>query len=419
MSSKQTSESVTEVKYRGFKYSLVVIPSSNDQIVVEQSAEIEKNLQLHELANDFKCLGLFLRIVHCGVIGHLDLVIKVRRHLNNVVTLCNDTVHAVNEFKRSSQTALDNMLTAYKYLEEDNEEEAVETFLQIKAIAKRMQDAASKLSEKCSNESKGLMLVGEAAQEKQEKFKQRNKQVKHNIEEQDEEYKINQESLAKEEKAEKESVSEFKATKSDKSELIAKRERYVEEEKQQLLDVKSNKQTATEKCQKELEQNLSQLKSSLENKLTENDKKYQAIILENETSKVTILKTNEETFEQQSKNVQDDLKESQVTNQTEYEIALQSKYTEIETEIKLKEVNFASENNDGYLKELEMIEKEYSDKVASYEAEFENTVKQSNEWLKEQITHFEDEFIKQKELHEKQNEIAKEEITASYSKKKV
>ena len=410
-------ESVTEVEYRGYQYSLIAIPLSTSQVVMEQTEEIEKDLQLNELANDFTCLTSFLRIAHCGVIGHADLVIAVRRNLINVAKLCDDTVHAVNQFKRSSQSALDNMQTAYKYLQEGHEQEAIDTFLEIKPIAQAMQRAASQLSERCSSQSTSLMKVGEATQKKEGEVKKRNKEVNKNMEAKKVQCQIEEESLAEEKLATEQSASELKTAKVDKNDLIRKREQYIEEEKQQLLEVSLQKQRLAEQLQEELEQTLCQIHQWSQDKLKENENRYKESLAKNDSTMEVKLKTNIENFKHQMQFIEEDWQKSKDTNQTDYETMLQSKYNEIENEIKLQEVNLSLESNVKYLQKLKMIEKEYSNKVASYQAEYETTVKQNKERLQEQMASFENEFIKLKEFHDKQREMQIAEINILHSQK--
>ena len=411
---EKTLKSITEVEYRGCQYSLVAIPLSTSQVVAEQTEEIERDLPLNQLANDFVCVSSFLRIAQCGVIGHLDLALAVRKNLVDVATLCDDTVHAVNEFKRASQSALDYMQTAYRYLQEDNKEEAIEIFLEIKTIAQKMQRAASQLSQRCSNQSRSIMVVGEATQVKEDDVKKRNIQINKDKEAQIAHSEIEQKSLAEEEASAMQSASEIKAAKAD---LIRKREQYIEEEKQQLFDIYSQKQKITEQLQVELEQNLNQIRQWSNDKLKENEKWYKESLLKNESIMKASLTANSETFERQLKNIQDEYQKLKDTNTIDYETMLRSKYYEIENEIKLQEENLSSEHNDKYLQKLKAIEKEYSDKVASYQAEYEKVVKQNREKLQEQIDSFENDFIKQKEVLDKQTEIQIAEKNELYSQK--
>ena len=146
-------QSISEVEYDGRKYSLLVIPALNTKIVVQETQEIKRKLHLDALAYDLNSLGLLLRLAHYGVVGHVDLEIQVRRVICNAVTICDDTVHMMNEFERASQNALENMQAAYQCLEEALEEDAIKTLQEVVLTAQKMQTAANELSEKCKHES--------------------------------------------------------------------------------------------------------------------------------------------------------------------------------------------------------------------------------------------------------------------------
>ena len=78
-----------------------------------------------------------MRLACCGVVGHTELQIKTREVLINVGDFTDDTFHYLNDFERTSKNALQTMQTAYRFLKENLEGEALNMFNLVQKIQKK------------------------------------------------------------------------------------------------------------------------------------------------------------------------------------------------------------------------------------------------------------------------------------------
>ena len=416
-SSTAKEQSISEVEYDGRKYSLVVIPALNTKIVVQETQEIKRKLHLDALAYDLNSLGLLLRLAHYGVVGHVDLEIKVRRAICNAVTICDDTVHMVNEFERASQNALDNMQAAYQYLEEDLEEDAIETLQEVVLTAQKMQTAADELSKKCKIESENLLKVQEATSVKKGNVDDQIKQANINLHEQKSQHKTHKEIIAKEEAAAIETKAEIEAASKNKSVVFKTKDEYLEEEQQKLAEISSEKQKLIQQLQMKLGQNLNQIQSSLKKKLQQNESKYQDSLLQNDNLMKSKLQENIETLKRQQKTILDERHKSEATSKSEYQAILESKSNEIENQLKLEEGDFTLQHDKGFQENLKKIEKEYEEKVAQYDAQYKRQIQDNEKDLEKLKKDHERNFHSQKEFYEQEHDKRVASINASYGSK--
>lgn len=415
MSGKSSEQSISEVEYDGRKYSLVVIPGLNTKIVVDKTQEIKGKLHLDSLADDFRSLGLLLRLAHCGVAGHVDLEIKVRRALYNAVTICDDTVHTVNEFERASTIALENMQTAYQYLEEDLEEDAIENLQEVIITAQKMQEAANELSQKCKQESDNLLEVQEATVVKKGEVDHQIKEANINLSEQESHHKTQKELMAEEEEATIKNKAEIETAVKNKSDVFKTKDEYVEEEQNKMVEISLEKQRKVQQLQLELEQKLNQIRSSLKETLKHNENIYQDSLLKNDDLMKNVLQENLETLKRQQKTIVDDRQKSENANKIEYEEMLQSKSEEVENQMKLEEGEFALKYDKSYQQKLKIIEKEYEEKVSLYKSQCTKQIKDNQSHL-EKLNHgFQEEFDSKKYFYEQEQKKQETETKTFYN----
>ena len=137
----------------GTEYNLLEGPGKDSKYVVQAREKLMERLQINELAADLANVGKFMLMAHCGVMGHLQLELKVRERLQSVVKLCDDTVFTLNEFDRASDSAISNMAIAYEYLTEGFEDIALETLQDVSETSKNMAIESSKLQQRFGDEA--------------------------------------------------------------------------------------------------------------------------------------------------------------------------------------------------------------------------------------------------------------------------
>lgn len=135
-------------------YNLLEIPKPTTELAVSVREKMMQDLDLPQLAKDLSNLGMFLRLAFNGVVGHnIDLQTKVRKLFYDLVDLCDECVRTVNQFKRASNTALENLQSAYQYLVDGLDELAIISLKELGEMAKKMKEAADKLAKKFKDEA--------------------------------------------------------------------------------------------------------------------------------------------------------------------------------------------------------------------------------------------------------------------------
>ena len=165
----------------GIEYSLLKGPDEKSMYVKEAYKTLTESLQIDELASDLTNVGKFILMAYCGVMGHLQLEMQVRDRLHSVVKLCDDTVHTLNEFSRSSNNAISNMATAYEYLVDGFEDIAFETLQDVAQISKNMQEKSLELQVRFGDEADKVKEVHDATASKRQEVADANKETKENM----------------------------------------------------------------------------------------------------------------------------------------------------------------------------------------------------------------------------------------------
>jgi len=412
-----SEESISNVEYEGKTYSLKLRPSQNTGLVVEQKSDMKKTLRLEELGKDFSSLGKFLRLAHYGVVGHTDLQIEVRKTLDNVVNLCDDTVHTVNEFDRACESALENMQSAYEYLEEDLEEEAIETLKEVIAVSEKMREAADKLHMRCKEEAKNVHIVGDVTIQKRGKVSEKIEQAKVGIKEQKIDQKYQEGIITDEEHAAKNKTVEIKDTYEDKQSIFLEKEELLKDEEQQLQALSEQKQQKIDKLKSTLEIKLIEVKSNLNAQLCTNEKEYKSMITQNEDELNANLEENKATLEKRQQKIQKVLKECEEKNIETYqeklnstslksESTLQGEISTMTSKEEAKLAGLVADIEKKYVREAEEIEFNYKAEVERIKANF------NQELIKNQ-----EKFEKMEEIYQQQYELTIRESNEVHSSK--
>ena len=155
------------LKLGGETYSLLEIPKSTSKMVGIAKQNMMRAINLPQLAKDLSNLGNFIRLAYNGVVGYVDLQIKVRKLFYDVVRLCDESVYTISEFQSASDTAIDSLQAAYQYLVDGLGDLAIINLEEIAEVAEKMQKAADDLAKKFEEEAKTVeKLENETTQTK-------------------------------------------------------------------------------------------------------------------------------------------------------------------------------------------------------------------------------------------------------------
>ena len=221
----------------GTKYSLIEGPNKDSRYVVAAQEQLTKTLQINELAVDLANVGKFLLMAQCGVMGHLQLELKVRERLHSVVKLCDDTVHTLNEFDRASSEAISNMASAYEYLLEGFEDIALETLHEVGETSKTMAGESSQLEKRFNDEATEVEKVQQQTLIERHQVSKENEETKKSIELHEEKQSSVQKQLSEAEVEEKKALKQLEDTMKKEKEIAEKRKEIAEEFKNRLEDV--------------------------------------------------------------------------------------------------------------------------------------------------------------------------------------
>ena len=140
------------MEYKGISYSLLDIPRKTDAHVVKEIKEVEEQLRLNHLGEDLSNLRRFVQIAYFGVMLYLDLKANVWKSICNVFNLCLATKKTLDNFKRNSHQAVQDLQRAYRYLQAGKEAVALKILGKLQKTCNKMKNEAHTLSIKCSEQ---------------------------------------------------------------------------------------------------------------------------------------------------------------------------------------------------------------------------------------------------------------------------
>ena len=359
------------VKYSKDKqeYDLTKNLPIDSQLVKDQTANIEQRLKLKRLSKDLSSLSKFVRLACCGVVGHTELQIKTRTLLKNVGDITDDTFHTLQNFENTAQNALETMQSAYLFLKENLEHEAIEMLKKIQKNSETMCKVSNSLSDKCKKQSTEVSKVGNetlkekvsieakkeetdriAGHEKTRKsFQERNMtNLAEKVDEKKKEFATTLDNVNKELE--------------NKTKLVVETQRKLQEKNENL---KKNKERLKLKYEADETSSLIEISRSQENfetALLSNKEHYsQALVDIDETFKANI-KSAECAFEEKMKQNEDDYQDIRKKSE------------------KLQEQKIA-ENKDNYEKRLSKAQTEYKFIIEKINKEYEDAIQTSNDEL--------------------------------------
>ena len=230
------------------EYSLLEGPDKNSKYVVEAKEKLIQRLQINELAADLSNVGKFLLMAHCGVMGHLQLEIQVRKRLQSVVKLCNDTVFTLNEFDRASDSAISNMASAYQYLMEGFEDIALDTLKEVGETSKNMAVESSMLQQRFGIEANEVERVHEQTLIKRDQFDEANMKTTLTIQKLKQDESLAEKKLNEATSDEQKAMKELEETMKKENEIIEKRREVARDLEKELEQVQKNLDAADDEA---------------------------------------------------------------------------------------------------------------------------------------------------------------------------
>ena len=269
------------MKYNEKNYCLSNIPSKTDSVVIEAGKAIEGQLQLQYLGKDLSRLGWFIRITYYSVVGHADLQIEVRTCIRKVFELCHNTAHTLNDFKRNSQEALEILQTAYRYLDEALEDQALKMLINLQEVSKDMKNVASNLSMKCQEHSDHIKRVGDTTIRKRADVLNEKESNEGRIKELEEEEDQTREEI-KEDQLEKQKVlSDLQFTDKKEEEVIRELKLLSEENQLKSQEFHREMQQNRDKLTRNWRNLIEKVKMACSDSIAKNEQNYSADIQTN------------------------------------------------------------------------------------------------------------------------------------------
>jgi len=377
------SEELFALSYEGEPCSLLVIPQSNSQLVISAAEKLEQDLPIDILGEQFSSLAIFIRLASCAVKGNVQLEIEVRRIMRDVVSLCDETIHTLNDFKWASNVSLETMQSAYGYLKDGLEDRSLMMLKRLKVTSEKMEDASSSLSKRCKEESEEIEKVQEMAMKEKDTVEQAIKSQEAII------------SKSKEKKERnKELINEASKSVAETKERLKEKEKMQEENHKLMITMITDQEKRLKEINESLEKQIKNLRSShaeskkfLDNSLislmnkkqSELDKKIEL----NQQIYNEAIKANEQTFDCALKHNKLDLEKKQQDNQKQYE----SKVSEID-----KKYKECIEKNEEFKEKCISIEKIYTDAEKNSTQSYREALQRNTENLKTSLKQAQDNY---------------------------
>ena len=254
--------------FDGTEYSLLKGPDKDSKYVVEEREKLIKRLQINQLADDFSNVGKCLLMAHCGIMGHLQLEIKVRERLRSVVKLCDDTVFTLNEFDRASDSAISNMASAYRYLMEGFEDIALETLQEVGETSKKMAVESSKLQKRFGDEASEVGKVHDETLFERDQINEANKKTTLTIQKLKQDESFVEKTLNKATSDEQKAMKELDETMKKENEIIENRRRVTRELENELEEVQKKLDAADVEARMACNQTATGIWAGIENVVT-------------------------------------------------------------------------------------------------------------------------------------------------------
>ena len=153
----ETHQNMVSVIYNETVYNLIDIPAKDSQVVKEKIKRFENQLNVEWfIKTKMLDLGPLVQLAYFGVVDHAGLQREVRPVLGDVSDLCDSIIQALNGVKRSLHGALIRIQTAYEYLENSSEANALQILNGLKLILKKLSVDSNSSSQEESKETEQL-----------------------------------------------------------------------------------------------------------------------------------------------------------------------------------------------------------------------------------------------------------------------
>ena len=359
------------------QFSLLKVPSRSDSLVISQIEEINDNLPLETLAESLSSLALFIRLASCAVKGHADLEIKVRKILKSVTKLCDETVHTLNDFKRSCNASLKNLSTAYGYLKDGLEDQAISLLKRLKETSEKMIKRSSDLTKLCEKQVHEIEEVGSDTMIKKAEIIGSIEEQEKIIKDSENESEIN--------KKQSKSADEEATSVQQKSREAKKKQEEAHKDSLKVLNEKESKL-------KQINQNLDEKKSQIQKDYSEKEKELNDLLVKTmEAAQSEYKKAIEESqmiFEKSMKATQVTHVATMQQNKQEFDKKMQSNqdtYNTTKQNVMDTYEKCIQQNRETYDCEIQSNEKEYEDAKESCEKVYRDSINQNAENSKAEL----------------------------------
>ena len=167
VSVKDYVEASNPVTIDDTNYSMVELPGSETQVVVDERRKILQHIDLRSFQQDLGYVGRCIQLANYGMVaaGKSKLQIKVERLGTDVTRLWAKSANAVSTFKTESTTILTDLQAMYGYLLDGSEERALETLSSATNIAGQFAKAAEELHNSFDEKAHKVQQIVENTQE--------------------------------------------------------------------------------------------------------------------------------------------------------------------------------------------------------------------------------------------------------------
>ena len=165
----ETHQNMISVIYNETVYCLIQTPTEDSQVVKEKIKHLENQLNVEWfIKTKILELGPLIQLAYFGVADHAGLQKEVRPALGDVSDLCDSIIQALNGVKRSLHGALIRIQTAYEYLENSSEANALQMLNGLKVIVEKLSLGCNSSPQQCWEKAELLLQIHHEAEKKKE-----------------------------------------------------------------------------------------------------------------------------------------------------------------------------------------------------------------------------------------------------------
>ncbi|CAG8749113.1 6459_t:CDS:2, partial [Racocetra fulgida] len=140
-------------------FNLLEYPKADTELVKYHRDKMFREMEIQNLVTKFNLLGDLIRMAENASINQTEIHLKVREVGHKVLRLCGDTCVAIQAFETASDQVLESLQTAYDYLLNACEDEAIINIQSIDKTAEAMQNIAEDLKKSAEEAGKDARLA--------------------------------------------------------------------------------------------------------------------------------------------------------------------------------------------------------------------------------------------------------------------